>query len=184
MSDYYNISAEFCRQFPHGADATPKIETRAGGTLQVFADAIGDAREKLDTFVRVSRPDGRSGFDLSIDAARDLIDSLADAIDVAEEELLRFNKHQKANAKPHPRAEYDPHKVGLGGEKCWIWCDDAGQFWYSYPDTFGWGTSAARWTPGVNFNVGTTPASSDIGYPTPERTAMWARMAYAAGGAK
>lgn len=64
-------------------------------------------------------------------------------------------------AKPHPRAERT-HPNAF--PKFWIWCDDDGQFWYSY------GHGRCKFTPGVSFTGEPNFA------PTPTNRSRWDRL--------
>jgi hypothetical protein len=170
----YRISEEFRGQFPWtGTNPPAKIPLKnGGGTVHAYADAFNNDIA-LDAFVKVS-VDGRT-YSMTVGAASDLIDQLAEAVDMAEGEQELFEEYVAEQAKKkaggdlrsfHPRAvEVD----GPGGYV--IWCDDEGQFWYSWIGS----VSRTRFTPGVDFQANPAFAA------TRDNIALWSKLAFEAG---
>lgn len=170
----YQISEEFRQQFPwSGTNPPAKIPLKNGvETVQAYADAFNDGIA-LDAFVKVS-VDGRT-YSMTPDAAQDLIDQLAEAVDMAEGEQELFAQYKAEQAAK--KAEGDLRSFHLRAVKMdgpagyVIWCDDKGQFWYS------WAGSASRteFTPGVDFQANAAFAA------TPANIALWIKLAAEAG---
>lgn len=171
----YQTSQEFRDQFPAtGKNPPAKIPLRNnGGTAQVYADAFS-ANDTYETFVKV-RLDGTTR-SLTVDAANGLIDQLGEAIDMAEDEQCAFERYTAEQerkrieaikaAKPHPRAV----QPDATNPAFWIWCNDRGQFYFTYNGALG----AVAFTPGSDY-VGTANFN-----PTPANVALWTKLAYEA----
>lgn len=167
----YQTSQEFRDQFPlTGANPPAKIPLRnSEGTAQVYADAAS-TNDTYDAFVKV-KLDGTTR-SLTVAAANDLIDQLGEAIDMAEDEQCAFERYTaeqeriKASAKPHPRAV----QPVAAAPAFWIWCNDTGQFYFTYSGALG----AVKFTPGSDY-VGNVHFN-----PTPTNVALWTKLAYEA----
>lgn len=165
MTTLYQSSLTYRNQLGGGPTAPKRISgLRDSGAAYACADSFGGGDYIVSLYT------GREAIRLSPANARALADQLARAANIAEGERKAYVEF---NAKPHPRAvEMDAPGDVVDGLIYWIWCDDNGQFRYTWSgSTYKGGTP---FTPGSGFQ--STPAFKT----TPAHVALWTKLAYEA----
>lgn len=135
--------------------------------------------QRGNEFIVALEDDGHTGYRPTYrtpaEARRQAV-ALNEAARLAERETQRMKEF---NAKPHPTAQRDPVRTD-----CWIWCIDGQRFGFQHTigarvkDTFRPGVDYAH---GHLFDDDLCVHVSDIGFVTPERVALWTKLAYEAG---
>lgn len=195
MSFTYTPTPEYTKQVSRGKENYPAGVPliREATTLHASADRYfhGDPDFHVTLALNSGVGFGDRNCHLTIDATHALIAQLNNAVRIAQENANAKNRHEEAariaaeraaaaaSAKPHPTAQRDPVRVD-----CWIWCIDGQRFGFQYASGY---RNRGSFKPGVNFTSGRVFDDdlhvhvSDIGFVTPERIALWTKLAYNAG---
>lgn len=122
--------------------------------------------QRGNEFIVALEDDGHTGYRPTYrtpaEARRQAV-ALNEAARLAERETQRMKEF---NAKPHPRSV----QPDATNPAFWIWCNDRGQFYFTYNGALG----AVEFTPGSDY-VGNANFN-----PTPTNVALWTKLAYEA----